>query len=414
MKPHWNTKVRLWARLRLGIPSEAFRSVSWDVIAGACAGLFLGGTMPFLTLIARGQFHASDTAIGVMNAAPFFGNLLAPLWARQMEGRAKMPYCLWSWIGSRALLLLMPLVLSAWGFVGVVSLLLFLGTISSPAYTSLMKDIYPDHARGRLMSYVRVVVQITMFGATRLTGWAMDHGIGFGPLFALAGVFGIAAALFFSQVRPLSTTPAPIQEPSQPLSAFLLDTLTILRDNQSYRWFACSVMTYGFGNLIAWPLYNLYQVERLQISPGQIANLTNVTSLCGILGSFFWGRFLDRHGAAQTVFRAILLVACLSLVYAFATSLTLLYVAAFLAGFGMSGIELSYMASILSYAEEGKAARYQALHSLLLGVRGVLAPLVAFPLLRALGYHGLFWVTFALMLAGAAMQWRAARSPSPQ
>lgn len=406
----FKTRARHWARWKLGVPSEAFESVSWDVLAGACAGVFLGCTMPFLTQIARGQLHATDTALAVMNAAPFLGNLLAPVWARQMEGRAKMPFCLGSWISSRSLLLLMPLVLTAWGFVGVVSLLLFIGTISSPAYTSLMKDIYPDRARGRLMSYVRVVVQVTMFGSTRLAGRAMDHGTGFGLIYALAGVAGIAAALFFAKVRPLSSTPPPSPDPPQPLGAFLLDTLSILRDNVSYRWFACSVMTYGFGNLIAWPLYNLYQVERLHISPGQIANLANLSSLCGILGSFFWGRFLDRHGAAQTVFRGILLISTVSLVYLFAQSLTWLYLAAFIAGFGMAGIELSYMASILSYAEHGKAARYQALHSLLLGIRGVLAPLIALPLMRAVGFHPVFVGTFILMLIGAGLQWQAARS----
>ena len=375
-----------------------------------CAGVFLGMTMPFLTRIARAELHATDFALGVMNAAPFVGNLLAPVWARQMEGKAKMPFCQVSWITGRSLLLLMPLVATAWGFVGVISLLLFIGTISSPAYTSLMKDIYPDRARGKLMSYVRITVQATTFLSTLITGRLMDRGMGFGPLFAVAGVAGILAALFFAQVRPLASNAPTTPEPPQSLLHFFRDTLSILKDNESYRWFALSVMLYGFGNLMAWPLYQLYQVEQLHIRPTQIANLTNVTSLCAMLGSLYWGRFLDRHGAAQTVFRAILLISSISVVYFFAHSVSLLYIASFLAGFGMAGIELSYTASILDYAEHGRAARYQALHSLLLGIRGVCAPLVALPLLRQVGYQGLFAVTFLLMLIGAWLQWRAAKS----
>ena len=405
-------RLRHWARWRLGVPREALHSLGWDVAAGACAGIFLGMTMPFLTRIARAELHASDFAIGVMNAAPFVGNLLAPVWARQMEGKAKMPFVQVSWITGRSLLLLMPLAATAWGFVGIIALLLFISTISSPAYTSLMKDIYPDRARGQLMSYVRIIVQALTFFSTLITGRLMDRGVGFGPLFAVAGVAGILAAVCFRNVRPLASTAAPSPEPPKPLYNFFLDMLDILKENQSYRWFALSVTLYGFGNLMAWPLYQLYQVEHLHIRSTQIANLTNVTSLCAMAGSLFWGRFIDRHGAAQTVFRAILLISTISVVYFFAHSVTLLYAASFLAGFGMAGIELSYTASILNYAEHGKAARYQALHSLLLGIRGVLAPLVALPLLRLVGYQGVFVVTFLFMLLGAYLQWRAANSLS--
>lgn len=403
-------RLRHWARWKLGVPREALHSLGWDVAAGACAGIYLGMTMPFLIRIARAELHASDFAIGVMNAAPFVGNLLAPVWARQMEGKAKMPFCQVSWITGRSLLLLMPLAATAWGFVGIIALLLFIGTISSPAYTSLMKDIYPDRARGQLMSYVRIIVQAFTFLSTLVTGRLMDRGVGFGPLFAVAGVAGILAAIFFRKVRPLPSTAPPSLEPPQPLPSFLVNTLGILKENQSYRWFALSVMLYGFGNLMAWPLYQLYQVEHLHIRPTQIANLTNVTSLCAMVGSLFWGRFIDRHGAAQTVFRAILLITSISVVYFFAHSVSLLYAASFLSGFGMAGIELSYTASILNYAEHGKAARYQALHSLLLGIRGVLAPLVALPLLHVIGYQGVFIITFLFMLLGAYLQWRATKA----
>lgn len=405
-------RLRHWARWKLGVPREALHSLGWDVLAGACAGVYLGMTIPFFTRIARAELHASDFAIGLMNAAPFVGNLLAPVWARQMEGKAKMPFCQVSWITGRSLLLLMPLAATAWGFVGIIALLLFIGTISSPAYTSLMKDIYPDRARGQLMSYVRIVVQAMTFLSTLITGRLMDRGVGFGPLFAVAGVAGVMAALFFRQVRPLPHIPPPSADPPQSLLSFFLNTLSILKENESYRWFALSVMLYGFGNLMAAPLYQLYQVEQLHIRPTQIANLTNVASISSMLGSLFWGRFIDRHGAAQTVFRGILLIASISAVYFFAHTLSLLYLAAFLSGFGMVGIELSYTASILNYAEHGQAARYQALHSLLLGIRGVLAPLVALPLLRTIHYQGVFAITFVFMLIGAYLQWRAARTLS--
>jgi MFS family permease len=375
----------------------------------------MGMTFPFFVRIARGELHAPESAIALMTAAPFVGNLLSPLWARQMEGRAKMPFVLGSWLPARALLLLMPFAaLSPWLFVALVGGLQFIGTISTPAYTSLMRDIYPDRARGRLMGYVRVAVQGCMFVATLITGRLLDHHLAFGVVFPVAGILGFCAAVSFSRVRPLVSEPASAPDAGEAPRAlttreFVLDTLSILRENPGYRWFALSVFTYGFGNLMVMPLYALYQVDVLGISNTQIANLANFASLCSIAGSFFWGRFLDRWGAPLTVLLGICHVTLIPAVYLLHPSIPMLFIAGGLSGWGFAGIELAYLQSILTYAEPGRAAQYQSLHSLLLGLRGVAAPLVGLPLMKAFGYDAAFAGAFGLMMAGAAMQWAATR-----
>ena len=199
-----------------------------------------------------------------------------------------------------------------------------------------------------------------------------------------------------------------------PLSAwaFALDTVSILRDNIGYRWFAASVMTYGFGNLMVVPLYALYQVDVLHISNTQVANLANFASLASIVGMFFWGRFIDRKGAGLSVLISIGLIALIPVVYLLTRSVEGLFFAAALSGFGFAGIELSYMQSILTYAEPGRAAQYQSLHSLLLGIRGVLAPLAGIPLMKAFGYPSVFTLALVIMLAGCFMQWMATRRES--
>jgi len=172
-------------------------------------------------------------------------------------------------------------------------------------------------------------------------------------------------------------------------------------------------MTYGFGNLMVIPLYALFQVDVLRISNTQIANLANFASLWSIAGMFFWGRHIDRHGAPLSVLLSIVLIASIPLVYLFTDLLgggvNVLFVAAALSGFGFAGIELSYMQSILTYAEPGRAAQYQSLHSLLLGLRGVLAPLLGVPLMKAFDYPTVFVLAFLLMVAGGLMQWAATR-----
>jgi MFS transporter, DHA1 family, staphyloferrin B biosynthesis exporter len=413
-------KARRLSRSALGVPKIARHSLHWDVLAGASTGIYMGMLLPFLIRTAK-DLHAPDAAITVINIAPFVGNLFAPLWARQMEGRSKLPFVVASWTVARASLFLLPIlalfptISLAWSFTGIISFLMFVGTVASPAYAALMKDIYPDRTRGRLMGYVRVAAQIGMFTATSISGRLLDHGLHFQTLFAISAVFGIAAAAFFSQVRPMRQDNSTRTDNSKILpdpsasKAVFSDLLTILKNNHGYRWFALSVMAYGFGNLMAQPIYALFQVEILHIRPTQIANLANAASLASIVGSVFWGRVVDRYGAPRTVFWCILLVALISVVYLLSSSINALFFASFLSGFGLSGIELSYMASILTYSEKGRAAQYQSLHSLLLGVRGVLAPVIGIPLLRAVGFHRIFALTLILMLLGALMQNKAAR-----
>ncbi len=422
---HWTVTARLRARRAarntLGIPRLARYSLGWDLLAGMFTGAYMGISFPFFVKIARSELHAPEIAIAVMSAAPFIGNLLSPVWARQMEGRAKMPFVIGSWVAARFLLLLIPLLAGGpWGFVALVGGLQFIGTISSPAYTSLMRDIYPDRSRGRLMGYVRVGAQTCMFFSTMAAGRLLDHTLSFRVLFPIAGLFGFAAAYAFYRVRPLPhfVPPTPTSTGSDELTTvaakpttreFVRDTLSILREDEPFRWFAFSLFTYGFGNLMVQPLYALYQVDRLHISSTQIANLANFSSLLSILGSFWWGRFMDRVGAPRTVLFSIICVTLIPLVYLSAHNWYGLLLAAGLMGFGISGVELSYMGSILTYANRERTAQYQSLNSLLLGVRGVTAPLIGLPLMKAFGYQKVFWIALVIMILGCFMQHLATR-----
>ncbi len=406
-----NLAVRRLTRRTLQVPRAVRTTLSWDVLAGALAGAYMGAIFPFITRTAK-DLHVGDSTLAWISAAPFIGYLGAPIWARQMIGRRKMPFCTYLWSLGRSLLLLMPLVPAFLPFAALMLPLMVIGTMPSPAYASLMKELYPDDARGRLMGYVRAAMQSAMLLSTLIAGRLLDHGLTFREVFPVAGLLGIGAALAFSRCRPL-----PGHEEPPSVRPSLWETLIPLKGNVAFRWFALSVMCYGLGNLMAQPLYALFQIERLGARNTDIANLTNTMSLSAIVGSFFWGRFLDRRGAAQTVLCGICLVTSTSVVYLFAHSLGPLFLASALFGFGLAGIELSYMASILTYAEPGQTARYQSLHALLLGVRGIIAPLIALPLLRAYGWTTIFSVTLGLMGIGAALQYlavRQERNPGPE
>lgn len=393
---------------RLDVPDDARSSLLWDTLAGMLAGAYMGMVFPFVTRVARGELGADGFWLAVLSAAPFVGNLLAPFWATRMDSRNTLTFLLASWIPARALFLLLPLFPSAAGFALLVGAVQMIGAFASPAYAAVMRDIYPGSHRGRLMGIVRVGVQALSFIAAQWVGRWMDAGISHKLLFPIAGVLGIGSALAFSKVRRLANSPNPlVSGTSVPFSKALTDSIGILRENPPYRWFAASVMTYGFGNLMAMPLYGLFQVDILKLTNSEIALISNVAALSSIPASFLWGKILDRRGPAFTVAISIVWVSGIGVVYCFASSLGWLLASAVCSGVGFAGIEISYLQSTLQFAErDGRPTRYQALHSLLLGIRGIVAPILSLALLPSIGYRPLFVATLLLMWLGAWLQSR--------
>lgn len=407
-------ETRMFERLGAKVNSErifgrflspqVIRPFQWDALAGLLGGIYMGGIFPFVMRIARADLEASRVEISLLMAAPFIGSMLAPLWARQMVGKAKMPFCVYSWVFARSLFFGMFLVTQSWHFVLLLCVAQIIGSIAGPAYTVLMKEIYPDEERGRAMGLVRVGAYSALLASSFLAGYLLDRGVPYKWVFSTSAVIGIAGAWSFSRI-PVPVSPSghtPITRVSA--FAFWLQTVAILRHNRGFFWFAASVMTYGFGNLVAFTLYPLYQVDRLNITNTQVAILTNAASICSIISFVYWGYFMDKYGALWTALVNILIQCVMPVAYLFSGAWWHLIPASIAQGISGAGIELAYLNVILTLSEEGKEAQYQALHSMLLGVRGTVAPFVAVPVLRLLGFDGSFVLCLSLMLIGAYMQ----------
>src|SRR2546423_242665 len=128
----------------------------WDMLTGLFAGLYQGCIWTFVMRVARADLHASGAQIAWISAAPALGYIFATVWARQMEGRSKLPFVYWTWLIARGAFLLAPMIHTRGQYVALVCLTPIIFSISTPAYTATMKEIYPDRQRGRLMSVVRI------------------------------------------------------------------------------------------------------------------------------------------------------------------------------------------------------------------------------------------------------------------
>jgi len=278
-------------------------------------------------------------------------------------------------------------------------------TVSSPAYAAVMAEIYPDEHRGRIMSYCRVGLALATLITAPLAGWALTlHRDAYRFLFPLGALFGIAASLSFSRIR---TRPGDGHRTSgREAIRFLANTLRILKDNVPYRWFAMSVFAFGFGNLLLSPLYPIFQVDRLHMTTQQAGILNNISSAFWMVSYLYWGRYVDLHSPLKAVLINVLLILLIPLNYFFATNPWHLIPAFIIAGVTNAGIELSYFNGILYYSEPQKASQYQALHSSLLGIRGMIAPFIGAGLInlfKHLGYDIKYIFLISMGIASAAL-----------
>jgi hypothetical protein len=407
--------------LRREVPGEARYAFRVDLIASLLAGLYTGAVFPFIGVIARGDLQASKSMLALITAAPFLGNLLALFWARAIEGRSKTQFVKTCHLGARFMVMGSAFAVGAVPFAFVMSACQVIGTIATPAYAAVMKDVYPDDQRGKLLGYTRAAILAAQIGSTLLAGVLLGL-VGYRVVFPLAALIGVAAALVFSRINPNEVVEVESGGPRGSLwhsvkqtGAFVWDTLGILREDRAYRWFALSVFTYGFGNLLTVPIMPIIQVNELHLRTDQVAVLTIVTQVVAVGAYFYWGRYVDTHSPQRAVVINVLLNCLIPLVYISTAgvpagggfwALAPAYVAM---GIVAAGIDMSYFNALLSFAGSDSVARYQALQSFLLGVRGTLAPFLGSFLADALEKRGqnlrwVFAVGLVFMLAGAVAQ----------
>jgi MFS family permease len=415
--------------VRKRVPAAAREAFRVDLAAMLLAGLYTGTIFPFINVLARDKpLYASPQALAAMAAAPFVGNLFALFWARAMEGRRKVPFVKWSQITARSLVLLMAFARGPWSFVGIISGAQIIGTVATPAYAAVIKEVYPDEQRGRIMSLTRAALLSTQIAATFAAGWLLRQ-YSYRLLFPAAALVGIASAIVFSRINPRegendereeeseedtapadeATKAARTRSAARETIIYLLSTFRILREDAAFRWFAFSVFTYGFGNLLMMPIIPLIQVDQLHMTTAEVSWLASIGQIVAVGAYFYWGRYIDLRSPQRAVVVNIMLNAMIPLVYLGAQNFWMLVPAFLISGITNAGIDLSYFSAILSFANERTVSRYQALQSFLLGIRGSIAPFAGGALGAYLAHHQLnlryaFMVALIFITVGCWMQ----------
>ncbi|MHB9022918.1 MAG: MFS transporter [Armatimonadota bacterium] len=422
-------------------PKESQYAYRWDARAAWLAGLFAGMSVPFFGVIAR-RMHASAFEIALLISAPFLGHLLSMVVAWHMQNRPKKPYVFWLGTIARGSLLFMAFAHTPPVFIGIIIFSQLVGCFTAPAYASIMKDAYPDHCRGRLMGMVRIGMTTAAMIGGLSTGRLLDHGlpmtwilllaggaalliahelqrnlwrvvvaagivgvallsvpllrqpISYQIIFPIAGVLGVLSLWMFNHLPEGKVTADPEKRFN------VLEGLATLVTDRRFGLYSLGFFIFGFGNLLQSPLIPLFQVDELRISNQWVGILVLVNSGASAIFYAIWGRLLDRYSPFLTVIASFAIWGLSPFVYANAHHVPELLVASVLTGIAMPGIDLTWLNAVLHFTEREHIARYAALHTFLVGIRGLLAPFVGTWLYGMFNLRQCFYISAAVIWAG--------------
>jgi MFS family permease len=269
-----------------------------------------------------------------------------------------------------------------------------------PLLTQMYQDNYPENERGRLFSRT-VMIRIAMAAVfSKVAGDALSGHIEQYRWLLLVFAAALAFASFCLSRCP--TKPIPHDGGAHPFRA-----MRFVRDDALFRRTLICWMLMGFANLMMLPLRVEYLANpkyNLAVTVATIALLTGVIpNLARLVLSPVWGYLFDHMNFFAL--RVTLNVGFAIGILAFFTtnSLTGLVLGAVVYGISNAGGDVAWSLWVTKFAPADRVADYMSVHTFLTGVRGVLAPVVAFYFASHLSLGILAAISSGLILLATAL-----------
>ena len=354
----------------------------------------------FLLLIAVRWFHAGPAVKSIVSGVASYGFLLAPF-SVLLAKRSKQPIAksLIVIINITTIFLLIAVIVPTLPvFVICTTLGLGIGTTVIPLFTQIYQDNYPSSIRGQLFSRSNAVrlLASSVFGL--VAGYLLTDNLNcYQSLLLVFALITLATTL---AVNKLPTKALEGDDERGILAGF-----RSIKHDLMFRRMLIVWWFMGFGNLmmtglrvefLANPKYGL-QLSELYISI-LIAVIPNIARL--ILNPI-WGKVFDRFNFFWL--RIIVNLTFILAIFSFFNSNndTGLIVGAIIYGVSYAGGDLLWSLWVTKMAPAEMVADYMSVHVFMTGLRGIIAPFVAFYLAAFLPITTVAVISALLIVLGS-------------
>jgi MFS family permease len=375
------------------MPENTRQTYRYDRLRAVATGVLDSASATFLLLIAVQILHADALSKSFIAAGSNIG-LLLTLWLVPAAERLGKPVARIAGV-FYALGGLCFLIAAAFPSLAVFTpaavTAMALNNLAIPLLTQIYQSNYPARERGRLVSSA-LMIRVTVAAlAGVLGGWLLNTNP---ELFrVLLAAFGLSQLWSAFTVRRMPSPVLPRQGHS-PLHA-----MRYIRTDRTLRLTLLAWMLMGFANLMMLPLRVEFLANPrfgISLDAAQIAAYTTIVpSVVRIVLTPVWGRLFDRMNFF--LLRIVLNVgfAIGTAAFFFGTSTPGLLAGAIVFGASAAGGEIAWSLWVTKFSPPEHVAEYMSVHTFFTGLRGVLAPLLAFQLIERLPI-----TTLGLLCAG--------------
>jgi MFS family permease len=304
--------------------------------------------------------------LAILAAAPFLANVLSML-AGRIGPRSPGQLAAMRVFGAACVVALVFVPVPAFMMIvaGVFWLTYSFGT---PFQLRLSAAIYPSRRRGRLLGLIGTG-RAAAGGIAVLVAGLLGDRIGDIPAISVIGLVGASLIVASAGIH----APAAADPPHFSARA----SLRALGARPALRTAVAAQAFYGGGLIAAVPLYALVQVDRLQLSLGEVGFLGLLGAAATTVSYLAWGALADKRGGILLLRGGGILGLASLIAYAVAPSVALLWIAAVCAGLASAGIDIGLQSVLIAGAESDERAMVMAGWNAVTGLRGLIAPFIA-------------------------------------
>jgi hypothetical protein len=283
-------------------------------------------------------------------------------------------------------------------------------TLSIPLMSQIYRKHYPDRSRGRLFASTAVVRKASALIVALVFGKVLENDLEDFRLILL--IYAICCVLMAGCV--LAIRPVYLRRSNQ---VRLFGALEHLRNDRIFRSLLTSWMILGFGNLLCWSIFVEYvsnPAYGYELTEFTIAFITgSLPEIMFLLTVVIWGIVFDRVNFFLVRMILNVFFMCGVLFYFFGEGMWALCVGISLHGIGRAGGNIAWSLWVTKFAKADQVAEYMSVHTFMCGVRGVIAPFVAFPVIALLGPRVIGGAGFILIMIATLMIWPHLRGKTP-
>jgi MFS family permease len=320
------------------------------------------------------QLGASSEEMGWLRALTnLFGNVIQVPWGIVSDKMGRyLPAILIGGLLSATLWLPLLLVTEPVQLIAVIALQALATSIVVPAWASLIGRLTPKTRRGVITSYINIAASIGAIGATLFSGYVMTLvGGSLSNMYmipiGLAALFGVLSSIVMVHVREE-------QKMARKQTSSWIDWKELKR-NVDFQTLCKVSFIHSFFMSLSWPLFAITKVQVVGDDMMQIALISVISGLIGIIIRRFIGRVTDYAGRRTLLVISRAGIFLYPTLYALATNISYLVLAELIVGVFGAVSDIVLFAYQLDVTPQNQRGAGIAVYNTVIGVATFLGSL---------------------------------------